>query len=76
MDAEVDKFCSGVAKILPEVGKILAGVWTGAANVFNNIIEVLAAHHTLPQILVFLFLTAVLYHFHNQWYGFPNLRFR
>lgn len=74
-----DKFCSGVAKILAEVytgvakilaevGKILARVWIGAANVFDKlkpIIEVLAAHYALPQILVFLFLTAVLHHFYN-----------
>jgi hypothetical protein len=63
-----DKFCSGVAEILVEVGKILAGVWTGIDNVFDKlklIIEVLAVHHALPQILVFLFLTAVLHHFHN-----------
>ncbi|KAK4447439.1 hypothetical protein QBC34DRAFT_410022 [Podospora aff. communis PSN243] len=67
---------TGVAKILAEVGKILAaevseilaGVWTGIANVFDKlkpILEVLAVHHALPQILVFLFLTAVLRHFHN-----------
>ena len=80
--AEVGKI-GEVSKILAgEVGKILAGVWTGIANVFDKlkpILEVLAEHHVLvtasavaltivtvlPQILVFLFLTAVLHHFHN-----------
>ncbi|KAK4446657.1 hypothetical protein QBC34DRAFT_383009 [Podospora aff. communis PSN243] len=49
---------TGVPKILAEVGKILAAE-------LKPILEVLAVHHALPQILVFLFLTAVLHHFYN-----------
>ncbi|KAK4451265.1 hypothetical protein QBC34DRAFT_401599 [Podospora aff. communis PSN243] len=61
----VPKILAEVGKVLAEVGKVLAEMGKVLAGELKPILEVLAVHHALPQILVFLFLTAVLHHFHN-----------
>jgi len=71
--------CTGITKILSEVreieitiilvelGKPLAEVWKGAADIFAKLkpfIDVLAAYHVLPQILALLCFRTVFHHYH------------
>ena len=71
--------CTGITKnlsevreieitiILVELGKPLAEVWKGAADIFAKLkpfIDVLAAYHVLPQILALLCFRTVFHHYH------------